>query len=402
MSITAAAPDPVSAAVDASLRAMLAAHQGTRPLREAVALSGGRDSMVLLDALVRRALAEQVIISAVHVDHGLSPNAGSWAAICREECARRGVALTVAKVDVDRTPGRSREAAARAARYAAIAAVDADVVALAHHADDQAETVLLQLLRGAGPQGLAAMPASRTAQSTPSTLRPLLDVPRAAIDAYALAFHVRWIDDESNADTRIRRNFLRHEIAPRLAGAFPGYPATLARAAAHQAEAAALLDELAKLDAGTAAADIAPFGLTLERDALATLSGGRARNLLRWFLRQHALAAPSAARLAAMLMQLANAAPDARVRLEHAGVELGLHRGRVVVHAPPSAHFEVRWNGEAELALPPGVLRWKPVVGNGLARSALDASPVVVRRRGGGERIQLAANRPRQALKGLL
>jgi tRNA(Ile)-lysidine synthase len=246
------------------------------------------------------------------------------------------------------------------------------------------------------------MPTLRGGGTTPALVRPLLDLPRAAIEASAAALDIKWIDDESNADTRIKRNYLRHEVAPRLAAAFPGFPATLARAAGHQADAAMLLDDLAGLDARDAVADDPQHGLTLELRALTALSTPRARNLLRWFLRRHALAAPSAARLAAMLAQLTRAAPDARVRLAHAGVELGIHRSRVVVHAPPVAPFAVRWNGEAALALPHGVLEWAPVVGTGIGADALAAYPVVVRRRDGGERLQLAANRPRQALKGLL
>src|SRR5262249_46018121 len=140
------------------------------------------------------------------------------------------------------------EAAARAARYAVFETVAADFVALAHHADDQAETLLLQLLRGAGPHGLAAMPLVRPLQRDCMLLRPFLALPGAAIEAYARAREVAWVDDESNATTTLKRNFLRHEVAPRLAAAFPGYPATLARAAVHQGEAAALLDDLAAID----------------------------------------------------------------------------------------------------------------------------------------------------------
>jgi len=402
MNAAAAASDPVAAAVAALLRPLLSARSAAGPLRVAVALSGGRDSMVLLEALARFAPSHRIALSALHVHHGLSPNADAWAAFCTGECALRNVPLSVARVHVDRAPGQSLEAAARAARYAAFAVADVDVIALAHHADDQAETLLLQLLRGAGPQGLGAMPTLRGGGTAPALMRPLLDLPRAAIEASAAALDINWIDDESNADTRMKRNYLRHEVAPRLAAAFPGFPATLARAAGHQAEAAQLLDDLAGLDARDAVADDPQHGLTLDRRALTALSPPRARNLLRWFLRRHGLAAPSAARLAAMLAQLTRAAPDARVLLAHAGLELGIHRGRVVVHAPPVASFAVTWNGEAALALPHGVLEWAPVVGAGIAADALAASPVVVRRRDGGERIQLAANRPRQALKGLL
>ena len=397
--------DRVDAAVRAALTSILAARRasaaGHAPLRIAVALSGGRDSMVLLDVLAALAPELALAVSALHVHHGLSPNADGWAAFCVTECARRGVALAIRRVAIERAGGESPEAAARTARFAALAGADADIVALAHHADDQAETLLLQLLRGAGPHGLAAMGAARCT-SGQLLFRPLLAVTRTAIEAYARQQGVVWIDDESNACTRFKRNYLRHEIAPRLAAAFPGYPATLVRAAAHHAEAALLLDELAAQDAGVAADDPAP---TLDRAAfiaLALRAPPRARNLLRWFIRRHALPLPASARLAAMLAQLVHAAPDAQVRLAHAGVEIGIHRGRIVIHSPPVGRYAVRWDGESSLLLPHGTLEFGFIPGAGLAAAAAEAAPVVVRPRDGGERIRLAANRPRQPLKRLL
>ncbi len=391
--------DPVVAAIRAAL-ADLPAMPGI-----VVALSGGRDSMVLLDALcalTRLPGSPAPALRAVHVHHGLSPHADDWAGFCAAECGRRGVPLEVRRVEVPRQPGASLEATARAARYAALAAAaGAAPVALAHHADDQAETVLLQLLRGAGPLGLAAMPSSHAAAGA-TFFRPLLPLPRAAIDAYAAARGVAWIDDESNADTGIRRNFLRHEIAPRLAGAFAGYPSTLARSAAHSAEAAMLLDELAALDAGAAVAADADGWPTLLRAALAALSPPRARNVLRWFVRRTGLPLPSAARLAAMHAQFVRAAPDAQVRIVHAGVEFGLHRGRIAIHPVVPAPYAVGWQGESELGLPHGILAFAPVAGAGLSAALLAAGTVVVRPRAGGERIRLAGDRPRHAVRRLL
>jgi tRNA(Ile)-lysidine synthase len=249
------------------------------------------------------------------------------------------------------------------------------------------------------------MPVERALPSGPLLLRPFLALPRAAIDAYAAARGLAWIDDETNASTGARRNFLRHEVAPRLAAAFPGYQTTLARAARHQAEAARLIDDLALLDAQGAIDAQAGAGATLDRAALSALAARaphRARNLLRWFLRRHDLRAPSAARLAAMLDQLVNAATDARVRLAHAGVEVGIHRGRIVVHPPPVAPFAVAWRGEPQLALPHGILEFVSCMGAGIACTALNAGNVTVRSRAGGERLRLAEGRPRQALKHLL
>jgi len=177
----------------------------------------------------------------------------------------------------------------------------------------------------------------------------------------------------------------------------PDASATLARAASHQAEAARLADDLAALDAASAYAN-----RTLDRAALAALPGYRARNLLRWFLRQQDLPAPSTARLAAMLVQLTQARSDARVRLAHAGVELGVHRGRIVVHAPPSPAFAVTWDIDAELALPHGRLIATRVEGDGADLRRIGNATLTVRSREGGERLSLGPNRPHRALKVIL
>ena len=367
----------------------------------AVALSGGRDSVALLHATLAQASARAHDIVAVHVHHGLSMSADAWVRFCKDLCCECSVPLIVRRVDVARKPRKSVEAEARHVRYAALAdaaaSAGADVVLLAHHQDDQAETVLLQLLRGAGPQGLAAMPEARTDAMGVKWLRPLIDVPRTAIDAYVHERHLAWVDDDSNADVRYMRNALRKRVVPALASIAPGYPGTVARAAAHQAEAAHLADDLASLDAADSF-----DGATLSRTALARLPAHRARNVLRWFLRERGLSPPSSARLAAMCEQLRDARIDARTCVRHAGAEIGIHRNRIVVHAPPPASFAYDWSGEAVIALPHGVLRFDRSIGSGIKAALLRSERVVIRSRRGGERIQLAANRPRQALKSLL
>jgi tRNA(Ile)-lysidine synthase len=372
-----------------------------RGCKVAVALSGGRDSVALFDATLAEASAHAIDVVAVHVHHGLSAHADSWVRFCKDLCSDCSVPLIERRVAVAGGPRKSVEAEARHARYAALAdaaaSAGADVVLLAHHQDDQAETVLLQLLRGAGPQGLAAMPEARTDTMGLKWLRPLLDVPRTAIDAYVHERDLAWVDDDSNADVRYRRNALREWVAPALASIAPGYPGTVARAAAHQAEGARLTDDLASLDAADSF-----DGATLSRTALAELPAHRARNVLRWFLRERGLSPPSSARLAAMCDQLRHARVDARTCVRHAGAEIGVHRNRIVVHAPPPPSFEYDWSGEAVVALPHGVLRFDRSIGSGIKVALLRSGRVVIRSRRGGERIQLAANRPRQALKSLL
>ena len=388
-----------------------------------VGLSGGVDSVVLLDILGRVAPMLRFQLSALHVNHQLSRNAARWSAFCRDLCKKRGIPYHSVRVEVRR--GDSVEAAARDARYAVFARQRCDFVALAHHRDDQVETLLLQLLRGAGVKGLAAMPPVRKAkvesrkskgdpsvvspfdgaqgrrQSSPSVLRPLLDATREEILDYARRRKLKWIEDESNQDIYFQRNFIRHEVLPVIARRFPAYRATLARAAGHLAEAARVLDEIAAAD-GAGMVD----GGTLAVDALRRLPSARARNLLRCFLAGHGLGMPAANRLKEALRQALSAKQDARVQIELDGASLRRHAGRLHVvraHAAP-LRFARRWRGEARLELPDlgGVLTLVPGSGGGVSRARLRGRAITIRLRRGGERLQPDCRRPRRSLKNLL
>ncbi|MFN2646808.1 MAG: tRNA lysidine(34) synthetase TilS, partial [Burkholderiales bacterium] len=197
---------PSSADVRAALGRVLAELEGKSVL---VALSGGVDSVVLLHAM-----REVQGVRAAHIHHGLSLNAERWARFCRALCRRLGVPLSVRRVRVA-PKGEGLEAAARAARYAALRKLDFDVLVLAHQLDDQAETVLLKLLRGAGPRGASGM-APRAPFEGRLLLRPLLEVPREAIVAYAHEHELQWVEDESNHSEAYSRNFIRLRIAPLL------------------------------------------------------------------------------------------------------------------------------------------------------------------------------------------
>src|SRR4051812_12476331 len=236
--------------------------QENREKRIAVALSGGIDSVVLLHLL-----KDHPGVTAIHVHHGLSPNADAWAAFCRRLCKRWGVPLSVSQVSVKKK-GKGLEAAAREARYAAFRKLKADVIALAHHLDDQAETVLMNLLRGAGLRGAGGMrPLARFEDKT--LARPLLDVSRKALEDYASRHGLAWIEDESNADEALTRNFVRRRLGPLLETRFPQWKTSLSRAAR----------------------------LFSERD-------DRANRLLREFLSSQGLRAPSEAKLVEMMKQL--------------------------------------------------------------------------------------------------
>lgn len=285
-----------------------------------VGLSGGCDSVVLLHVLSHLGLGR---VSAIHVHHGLSDNADAWAEFCAGYCERLVIPLNVRHVTVDTSSGLGLEAAARAARYAAFAECAGDSLLLAHHRGDQAETVLFNLLRGTGVTGAAGMPVERRFGSL-RLLRPLLDVSRAEIESYASAEGLAWITDESNTDTALTRNFLRHEALTAISQRFPSAEASLAQAASHFAEAASLLDDLAELD----------WQLVGEGDAalmraVRQLSLPRLKNLLRHRLRRLGWQVPVASRLEEFARQLRSSAPDRHPELVLPDGKMRVARGRL-------------------------------------------------------------------------
>src|SRR6185369_13683588 len=212
--------------------AVLASMRGKRV---AVGLSGGIDSVVLLHVLHGLASRFEYKLSAIHVNHGLSPNAGDWQRFCSALCLELGIPFKAVKVKIKRQKS-GLEAAARDARRAALAKLGVDAIAFGHHQDDQAETVLFNLLRGAGLEGASGMPVQGKL-GRKALLRPLLAVSRGAIRAYAAEHRLAWIEDESNADETLTRNFIRRRVGPLLESKFPAWRENLARAARHFAGA---------------------------------------------------------------------------------------------------------------------------------------------------------------------
>lgn len=362
--------------------------------------SGGLDSSVLLHVLAGLRQDMDFQLEAVHVHHGLSPHADAWAEGCARTCAALQVLLTVRHVQVA-GKGRGLEAAAREARYAAYARQHADFIVLAHHLDDQVETFFLRLLRGAGVEGLAAMPAERLlSEGTQRLLRPLLKVERAALRQYATTHALAHCEDESNFDLGRTRNFLRHDWLPALEGRFPAYRRTVARASEHLRDSSELLADLADLDAARVAG---PEGL--DRDRLAALGPARARNLLRHWLAGEGASVPGAARMQDLLRQTLESRPDASPAQALGGRVLRQYRGQLSCVAPGIMPVtgEWAWRGETHLELGPfGSLEFTPAVGRGLAAARLDAGQVRIRLRSGGERLRPDCRRPRRPLKKLL
>ena len=369
------------------------------PGRYWIAYSGGLDSQVLLHLLVKAGLNSA--LTAVHINHQLQAEAEHWEQHCRLQAQALGVSFRALKVDARAAPGESPEAAARDARYQALQSLmqPNDVLVTAQHQTDQAETLLLQLLRGAGPAGLAAMPL-RKRFGPGWLLRPLLDVSRAEILAYAKAQGLPWIEDSSNAESRFDRNFLRHQVMPILRQRWPGAEKTLARSALLAGEAAELLTELAQEDFARVAE-----GGNLSLSKLTALSAQRQANLLRYCLKSLGLPLPSHAQMAQVLEQLASARPDTQICVSWPGCEIRCFRGWVYALAP-SADFDtsqiIPWRAP-DLPLQAvgiGQLEWIKSDDGGLAQQHLyDLS---VRFRQGGERFHPVGRKHGQSLKKLL
>lgn len=368
-----------------------------------IAYSGGLDSHVLLHGMasMRDELNNREII-AVHVNHGLSPSAQRWSVHCANQCERLGISLKQFDIDARAEVGESPEAAARDGRYAIIASMvgEGDCLLTAHHQDDQAETLLIQLLRGAGPRGLAAMPKCVTFAEGWHA-RPLLDYSRDELLEYAQQAQLSWIDDDSNSDTRFERNFLRHEIIPTLKSRFPGMATTLSRSAGLCAEAAELL-------VSAAAKDLEQVQLgeqSLSVSGLQALGEVRARNLLHQWCRDRKLPTPSAAQLQCIWEEVLGAGEDSEPMVSWAGAEARRYRDALFINTPLATHdatLRLPWDGLQRVSFPGlGELQAEPTMGQGLSTEVFQGRTVEIRFRQGGEKLQPAGRAGHHALKKL-
>ena len=365
--------------------------------RVSVAYSGGLDSTVLLVAIarIRDELGKQV--RALHIDHQLQQSSAHWAKRCERTADELDVPFRHVRVDVN-VGNEGVEAGARRARYDALRREMSDGEALltAHHADDQLETMLLALLRGAGPRGLSASPAVRS--FGPGWLvRPLLDFTRSDLERWAREEQLTWVADPMNESISFDRNYLRHEIVPRLRTRWPAAALSAVRSATLVHESAQLLETLAKIDMRSLGIDGC-----LDVSGLRELPGPRRRNVLRQWLRSHGVRAPSARRLAAidhdMLVAQHDRVPSARVD----GSEIRRHRNLLycISTLPQVPDSALSWDVVSPFVLPRGLgeLRLEPTVGSGIATASLPRTLRVAFRRG-GETLRAAGEAHRRSLK---
>ncbi|MES2261002.1 MAG: tRNA lysidine(34) synthetase TilS [Pseudomonadota bacterium] len=385
--------------------------------RVGIALSGGLDSSALLHLAHAWAKENGVELTAFHIHHGISPNADAWLAHCERQCAQLGVAFEARHITLQVKEKSGTEEAARKRRYGALGALCREhgvkLLLTAHHQDDQAETVLLQLLRGSGTAGLSGMDAANAAPdllANPELVmaRPLLPASRKQLAAYVAEHAIDYVNDESNDDPRYARNALRHTVMPALAASFPGFQERFARSAQHAQSAQRLLTELAQQDLANVLE-----GECIDIAKLRALSVDRCYNLLRHWFNTRGLRMPSTAWLAEMVAQLLEARYDAQLLVAHPDCDVRRHRDRLYL-APKLPELagtredqfddapgqDFRWNGEAELTFPAygGVLHIEPAE-EGIDAAWLRDQYLTIEFRRGGERLKLAANRPTRGLK---
>ena len=405
--------DSVTASFERALEAILArVVVSDSPIAIAFAYSGGLDSSVLLHLATQYCQHHAIPLYAFHVHHGLSPNADAWLQHCEQQAAALGVPFKAVRVQLSDHAEDGVEQAARVARYAALGelcrAHRVPLLLTAHHQDDQAETVLLQLFRGAGLRGLGGMLDLHDADGLTGgdvlVGRPLLECSRKVLEQFASALDIAHVRDESNIDTRYRRNAIRQQIMPLIEHTYPGMAATVARSSQHWQSAQLLLDDLALIDL-TACAE----GDALRIDAMAKLSAQRIDNLLRfWLQQQGAPYAPSSAQLTQLRTQMLSARPDAQPALELCGLQLQRQAGALVAlplgHAsPPNEPLVIQWRGEKSIAIPEwqGTLLFAQAQARGICPQRLQSSSLTLQPRSGGERLKPDPARPSRTLKNL-
>lgn len=367
-----------------------------------LAYSGGIDSTVLLHLLSRNKNDLPAGLTAVHVNHQLSRDAGTWAEHCESQCRDWGIEFRAITLDAGKIKGSSPEAHARGLRYRALAELMAEdeILLTAHHRDDQAETLLLQLLRGAGPEGLAAMPEMKSF-GPGWLLRPLLGCTRMQISAYAAEQGLKWIDDESNADTGYDRNYIRGRILPVINERWPSTVDTLARSAAHQAELMQILGEIAEQDLNAASGGNMNI---LDTGKLGLLPEARQRNLIRYWLKKNGHATPNAVVTGNIIDQLIHAGVDRMPCIRYQDTELRRYRNHLYVMQrlqETDMNRSYSWDINQPLVLDQGRLVARQVKGRGIRFAAIENNMIEVTFRKGGEKIHPVGRNGTHSLKKL-
>jgi tRNA(Ile)-lysidine synthase len=368
-----------------------------------VALSGGVDSVVLLHLLHQLQKTQTFTLKASHVHHGLSKNADKWVTFCEKLCRKLSIPLDVNYVKLPQKKSLGIEGEARRLRYEKLLQSKSDMVVLAHHEDDQAETFLLQLIRGAGVKGLSSMAHF---DGTRRLWRPLLNTSKIDIESYAKKHKLKWIEDESNQNIDFDRNFIRSKFLPILKNRFNHIIKVISRSSSHLAEAQHLLDDLAQIDLKSYLKSY-NYKHKLNVKTLDKLSNARAKNALRFWLEMNNQLMPSRDLLDELLRQVLTAKKDAELKIQ-LSKEFEIRRYQDEIYIVPKNHknlknYEIIWAGESEIILPNGQkLTFKKGKGRGIHLKFLRDQKLKIRNRQGGEFFKPHSKRPTKKIKQLL
>ena len=368
-----------------------------------VALSGGVDSVVLLHLLHQLQKTHHFTLKASHVHHGLSKNADKWVKFCEKLCTKLSVPLDIHYIKLPQKKSLGIEGEARRLRYEKLLTSKTDLVVLAHHEDDQAETFLLQLIRGAGVKGLSSMAHFDDSRRL---WRPLLNTSRIEIESYAKKHQLKWTEDESNQNIDFDRNFIRLKVLPILKNRFNQIIKVIYRSSSHLAEAQYLLDDLAKIDLKSSLKSM-NYKHKLKVKALEKLSNARAKNVLRYWLEINDQMMPSKDLLDELLRQVLTAKNDATIKI-HLSKEFEIRRYQDEIYIVSKKqkklkNYEIIWADESEIILPNGQkLTFKKVKGRGINLKFLDHQKLKIRNRQGGEFFKPDSKRPTKKIKQLL
>ena len=374
--------------------------QYKKPKVISVALSGGCDSMVLLHALNELKDELNFKLNAIHIHHGISPNADKWLSFCVNECEKIKVTHKEKKIDIQSERHLGVEGAARKLRYEALDQLREETLTSAHHQNDQAETLFLQLIRGSGLKGLASMPHYHEGRDI---WKPLLNVNRKTIKEYAELNNVLFIEDESNLDMHYDRNFLRHEIFPILSERFPHLIKTLTRSVNHIAEGLNLTETIAKEDAKSFFSDdLSRLSLMMTKE----LPKDRVINLIRWWLNKNFILMPSKKTIDNLYEQIIKIKKDNSLLIKISNkinVRAFQDELWLVKFEPLLEPYEIIWRGEDKVLLPDqSQLIFKSVKGAGFSLEKLGAKALRIQNRIGGEKFKPSLNQPSRTLKYLL
>jgi tRNA(Ile)-lysidine synthase len=368
-----------------------------------VALSGGVDSVALLHLLHSLQKKHQFTLNAMHVHHGLSKNADKWVKFCEKLCMKLSVSLDVQYIQLPHKKSLGIEGEARRLRYEKLLKTKTDLIVLAHHEDDQAETFLLQLIRGAGVKGLSSMAHF---DATKKLWRPLLNTSKIDIENYAKQHKLKWIEDESNQNTDFDRNFIRSKVLPILKNRFGHIIKVISRSSAHLAEAQNLLDDLAKIDLKSYLKSN-DYKYKLQVKTLNKLSLTRTKNVLRYWLELNDQLMPSKDLLDELLRQVLTAKKDAELKIQLSkNHEIRRYQDEIFIvkkNQQKQKNYEILWNGESEILLPNGSkLKFKKVKGKGISLEKIKDKKLIISNRKGGESFKPDSKRPTKKVKQLL